>query len=311
MKKNILFTLSLMILMGCATTRNVFLGQLSPVFHEVTSVMENETDVDIVGSALPAHLKLAESFLGLNPRDPNILGILIQGYVAQGMTIFETQSLDDELAGRRQGDAWKKARLCYQRAIGYGERYLLERGVTIKELQTALRENKILDLLTEELRAIDREPVFYLAQAIALAANLDKSHQRFVSYLPLSEVMTEWVCSHTPDYRAGLCPMFTAVALASRPKILGGNAPKARELFLETIKKFPDNFFIRIAFLQYSVIPRSSKADWLIQKDWFEVNKVAGRESVARSSEDGAIPLLNSVAVRRFEIISRYEKKLF
>jgi hypothetical protein len=297
--------------MGCASTRNVILGQLSPAFHEFTKVMENETDMNILSSSLPAQLKLAEGLLGVNPTDINILGALIQGYTAQGMAVFETQSLDDELAGRRQGNAWKTARLCYQRAIGFGERYLLKRGLTIKELQTALRDNNINELFTNELRRTDREPVFYLAQAIALAANLDKSHQRFVSYLPLSEAMMTWVCSPTPDFRAGLCPLFTAVALASRPRMLGGNAPKARELFIEAIKKYPDNLFIRTAYLQYSVIPRSGKTDWLVQKEWFEKEMAAGIKGVVHDTEDSAIPLLNAVALRRFEIISRHEKKLF
>src|SRR5690606_33440595 len=106
---------------------------------------------------------------------------------------------------------------------------------------------------------------------------------------------------------------------AGRPRMLGGNPDKGREIFLKAIEKNPSNWLARVTYLQYYVIPMTEEDDWNEKKKVLNLAIKLNAEDLIwrpgreknRAFSDEGIRAFQAVALKRWEIMRKYEKELF
>ena len=99
---------------------------------------------------------------------------------------------------------------------------------------------------------------------------------------------------------------------------MGGDLVKGRRYFLDGIKKYQENYLIRVAYLKFYVIPVQDKKIYQEQKvflqqafkKWEKKFRWAPMKSQDSFYEDNR-NLYNAIAKKQFEIITRNEKSFF
>ena len=72
-----------------------------------------------------------------------------------------------------------------------------------------------------------------------------------VAKRPLVKSIFDYVCDINPDFNSGACDIFYAANLVLTPAMMGGNPAKGQEIFEKAMKKYPENYFIRVAYMQF------------------------------------------------------------
>ena len=133
--------------------------------------------------------------------------------------------------------------------------------------------------------------------------------------------MIDSVCEVEPTFQFGACDIFYGAFEVSRPKTLGGNPEKGNKIFKQAMLSRADNLLISVAYLQYSVIPSGNQEEYKELKEKLEKAAVQFKnlslivpgmaiENTFNQSDE-RLSVLNSIALKRFEIMKKFEKKLF
>ena len=131
----------------------------------------------------------------------------------------------------------------------------------------------------------------------------------------------DWVCSDNMEFEFGSCRLFYASYEASRPDdVEGGNPEKGAKMFRQVIRDYPHNLMMRVAYIQFYIIPMMDEDLYAKEKKVLErelsiwqKQKNYGRDLAAKSKYHSyrKFNLYNAVAQKRFEIIKKYEKEIF
>jgi len=244
-----------------------------------------------------------------------LLATLLKAHTAKAFAIDETYFLKDQLAEKENSIHLKRALNSYTKAMFYGVRYL--GGLNLSQYVNSPDE------LTKELDSRlgtskrDLEVVMYLGQALGSLVNLQRTNMKVISYLPVAKAMFDWSCSKDPKLNYGACEIFYATYEAGRPRMLGGNPQKGREIFEGAIRNWPNNWLIRESFVQFYAIP-------MLEEDIYEeqesfISQVAREESNGQywQGEEISVPtknyesVFNMIATKRMNIIKKYRKSIF
>ena len=214
---------------GCSM-RKLVVRQTADVLAEGMVTLESETDPDFAEAALPANLKMLESFLEVDPDNEALLELLAKGYTSYVWVFLEDRleraTLADDLEGAEVLS--HRGRRLYLRARRYAFRLLdrpeLERaalGGTVDEYEGALGE-----VTPEEAAAL-----FWLANAWGGYVNLAKDDPAALAELTKVEATVARVVElDERTFFAG--PHFVlGLFSAMRPKMLGGDPVKAKKHF--------------------------------------------------------------------------------
>ena len=312
----------LLLTTSCSTFRKAALGAATPMFFKSSKGFEKEPHWESFQAGIPANLKLIDGLLEIRPEDPNLLVPAIKGYSGYAFSIHETLYLDDQLADKFNSEHKKSALAYYTKAFGYGLRFLQSEGIewdTLKNWSQAGTLQKEFDSeISDSLLYL--EGVLFTAQSLASMINLQRDNIALISLLPVAKSMFDWVCEKEPEIANGVCPLFYASYEAGRPAMLGGNPEKGKAIFEKLIKENPHNWLARVAFIQYYIIPMLDEDLYRSQKvvmeglenkhsrllRWgpkhSELNASLGREDLR---------LYQAVAIKRYQIIKKYEEDLF
>ncbi len=299
--------------------KNMAVGTTSDVMYDATTEIETEKNWEMFRTGAPANLKMMEGLLSMQPDNKNLLAGLVKGYTGYAFGVDETLAMDDQFAGKSVSINRSLAIANYSKGLTYGLRYLSKEGVSLEELRSKVNEDgavtKMLDSkLSSDSR--DLEVVIFTAQALGALINLQKNDLSLVAQLPLVKGMFDWVCAKNPEINFGTCGVFEGAFQAGRPRALGGNPEKGKKVFLDTIKKYPDNALIRASFIQFYLLPLEDEEGYKEQARELE----KGQEALWKASSwspKGATPpadrmwLYRAIGLKRFEIIKKYEKKHF
>lgn len=297
-------------------------GTTAGLLYDAAYEMETEPNWEHLKTGMGPNLKMVEGLYHLSPTDDDLLVALIKGYSAYAFAIFETEALADQLSGKSNSQAAATAQHFYSRAIQYGMEYFKEEGFSFDELMKATREEGgVPALLSRKLPSNLRayEAVAFFAQALGGLINMKKDDMVLVAQLPIAKGMFDWVCVEKPDINHGACDLFYGAYEAGRPRMLGGNPEKGKEIFLAGIEKNPHNWLARIAYLQYYVIPMADEEEWGAQKKALnaamklqeeEMTWRPGRD-VNVAFKDERIRAFQAVAMKRWSIIRKFEKDFF
>lgn len=309
-------------LLSCGTVQKAAVGTTAGLLFDAAYEMETEPDWEHLKDGIGPNLKMVEGLYYLAPEDDDLLVALVKGYTAYAFTVFETEALADQFADKANSSAAEKAKHFYSRAIQYGLKYFAEEGITWDDLVKATRDEKgVPGLLASKLPTNQRafEAAVFFGQAIGGLINLNKDDMILVAQLPVAKGMFDWVCKEEPNINHGACDLFYGAYEAGRPKMLGGNPEKGKNIFLSAIKRNPTNWLARVAYLQYYVLPMFDEDEWAAQKKALDDAATIYREALVwRPGKDknpalgeDSLRAFQAVALKRWEIIRKYEKDLF
>jgi hypothetical protein len=290
--------------------------------YEATKGLEKEGNWHNFKVGTVPNLMLIDGLLSLKPTDTELLVTAIKGYSGYAFAVNETEYLVDYFEENEVSSHKKQAIYNYSKAFSYGQTLLLDNGVSWDDLvKSQNKEGGVEALLEENLsdNTQNLEGVLFSAQALGGLINLQKTDMSLVALLPVVKGMFDWVCNKSPDINFGTCQIFYGTYEASRPRMLGGNPQKGKEIFLKLIKENPNNWLARIAFVQYYILPMSEEDDYKEQKFFLETaSRKLDKElmgSPKRKLDDAfSVPrlrLYQSLAVKRYSIIKKFEEDLF
>ncbi|MCO4794422.1 MAG: hypothetical protein KC493_11950 [Bacteriovoracaceae bacterium] len=309
---------------SCGFIQRIGIGTTSPIFYNASKGMQAQSDFENFEKSVLGTLMLTEGLLSIKPGDLNFLVTLTKGYAGYAFAVNETKYLDDLYADEDESIHKDQAITNYSKAMEYGLQYLAKSQVTYSDLQkSTTTKDGVVGLLENEMDddMRDLEAVLFTAQSLSSLINLQKDNMTLVSQLPIAKGMFDWVCSKKPDIHFGACQIFFGAYEAGRPSMLGGNPGKGKEIFLKLIQNQPNNWLARVAFIQFYVIPQSEEDDYKTQKfhmkkfsqlhkdqkSWMPDNKAISDPAFSND----LVRVYQTIAVKRFEYIKKYEKDLF
>jgi hypothetical protein len=310
-------------LVGCASIQRSAVATSARVIYQASEEIETEANWELFRQAVPSNLKLLEGLFHVNPKSKPLAVSLIKGYVGYAFAVHETLALEEQLSRSLHRVHHQQAIEMYSKAVRYGFLYLENAGLEEMTLTRAMRRNNgIQEELSAHLspkRQVDVEAVFFTAQALGSLINLQRDDMILVSQLPVAKGMFDWVCEYHPGIHHGACDLFYGAYEAGRPAMLGGNPEAGKKLFEQAIERHPENWLIPLSFLQYYALPQYEEQ---VYKQWrphfqtwlAEFNEMKrwrpGQKSAPEFRED-RLNLYRAIALKRFQIIQRYEKSLF
>lgn len=312
----------LLMVTSCSTMRSVALKTAAPLFMESMSGIEAEGNWEQFKNGVPANLTLIDGLLAVRPYDENLLMAAIKGNAGYAFGVSETLYLSDKLQDESKSAHKEQAIAHYTKAFEYGLRYLKQNDLTFEDVKKAMKEKKgIPGLFDNQLAGdqVDLEAILFSAQSLGGLVNLQRDNLQLVSLLPVVKGMFDWVCGEQPNIAHGMCDIFYGSYEAGRPAMLGGNPEKGKEIFEKLIEANPHNWLARVAFLEYYSIPQYDEDVYNRQKKELikaEEKLKASLNYDPKGNQDPAfaIPTLRlyqAIAIKRFQIIKKYEKDIF
>ena len=291
---------------------------LAPLLYTGGETFMEEGNWENFRRGISANLALTEGLLKSSPDNEKLLAILVKGHAGQAYGVWETLLQGEVWAGREGTFYRRQAMEGYSRAIHYGMDYLQKKGVSLEMLHRHLKKQKgIQKLLDDKLGndLWDMEVIIFTAQSLAGLINLQKQNIVLVGELALAKELFDHVCALKPNFYFGTCELFYGAYQTGRPRMLGGNPQEGRKIFERSIKRYPQNYLLRIAFIEHYIIPREKKALYLKQKKKLEKALVSHYKSLVwnptRTIKSSPLRLYQAIAFKRFELIKHYEKEIF
>ncbi|MGD8368313.1 MAG: TRAP transporter TatT component family protein [Desulfobacterales bacterium] len=297
--------LLLVLILPACSPRQMAVREMSSILETGANRFEQDEDLDLIEAAMPANIKLLESFLAETPDDPQIRSLLARLY---GSYAFAFAERDLEAATLLPGRAAAPVRAESQeeqvrRYYRKGAEYALE---VIEKRHPGCREQ--LDDVTEaetcfaRIGKEDLPALFWYGFDLGGYVNNSRGSIRALSRAHLAEKAMQRVIALDPSYYHGGAHLFLMIYYAARPPMAGGNPETAmshyralKEMFGDALS-LPDLF--RARYLLYQDQDR----------DAFHRVLTAIRE---RPVEPGPHRLLNKVAADRAALYLLAEDRLF
>lgn len=309
---------------SCGLVQKIGVKSTATALYDASYELETEGNLTNVAQGVPANLKLIEALLFLEPENEKLLVSLIKGYTALAFAVHETNYLNDKLSDNEKKFNHNQAILNYSKAMDYGIRFLKLHDVHYQDLIAKMKEDggiiKHLDNnLDDEMLFL--EAVVFTAQSLGSLALLQKTSPSMIAQAPIVKSMYDWVCTKKPTINFGACEIFYAVNEAGRPKMLGGNPQKGKEIFLKAIKKYPDNWLIRVMYIQFYLIPMLDEEGY--KKQAFVLEKLLRQyekyqkwhfnksKNEFKAFDNKRLRIYQAIAIERYKIIKKYAKEIF
>ncbi len=322
MVRNMGILLLLALITGCSTMRSTALGVASPMFKDAMTGIESEGKWEHFKTATPANLSLVDGLLSVRPHDSSLLLAAIKGNAGYAFGVEETLYLDDKLAEKEESIHKENAIAYYSKAVEYGLRFLEDNDLSLEDLQKAQNDPKgVRGLLNSQLSTDETtlELMLFFAQSMGSLINMQRDNILLVAQLPIVKGMFDWVCEENPDIAHGTCSIFYGSYEAGRPATLGGNPTEGKKIFEELISKNPANWLASVALIQFYAIPQYDEDVYNLYKknlDKYEdiledsFHWIPGKK-MDESLKDPSLRLYQAIAVKRYQIIKKYERDLF
>ena len=212
------FVLLILLMTGCT---RLALNATSSLIPNLTRAFFEECDLELAEQSLPAELKLMEGLLKNAPKNKEILTALCMGFTGYAMLFVEEENPE-------------RASRLYLRARRYG-------------LKAMGMENPNHQAILARLGTIDKEriePLFWVTMSWNGWINLNLDKPAALGELSTAQECLNRVIEIDPGYFYGSPYIINGSMLAAKPKILGGNAAKAKEFFTKAISESKGRFFL-------------------------------------------------------------------
>jgi hypothetical protein len=305
------------LLSGCGTFQKMAIRSSGPMLEQGSDHLTKERNWDFFKDSSPANLKFLEMLYLQDTSNLRLLSVLIKGYAGYAYGVPETLAFGDELLGLDESIHKVNAIDFYTRSFDSGLHYLHHKNIHRQNLLSG-DEKALTKLLKKNLDKDDLTALLYFAQSWGSLVNLQKDNIFLISQVPTIKVLFDWICDQRPDIENGVCDIFYAQYEASRPRMLGGNPAKAKELYLAAMKKRPQHLLIRLGYIQYLILPafdqQAYEAEAATLKEEFAKWENLNRDTMLGKSgyeEVQHLNLFNAIAKKRFEMIEKNKNKIF
>ena len=203
-----------LLISGCSMTQLVAQSSRGLIDVGVRS-MNQETDLELAGAAMPANLKLTESLIVELPQDRTLRIAAAQGFYGYAYGFVE--DTQPERAGR-----------LYKRGLDHALAGLTVAGGG----QNLLAASP--DAITQRVAALGPQAVpelFWVASNWAKWIDLNRNDPARIADLPKTERLMQRVLELDPGYYYGGPHVFFGVYYGGRPTMLGGDFVKSAQHF--------------------------------------------------------------------------------
>lgn len=327
---NLLKLLLLVSFMSCGSIRLIGLREMSKMINKASQDIQAEGNWDVFKGAVLPQLKLIEGLLNLDPENENFLIALAKGYGAYALSVEDTLLLEDELAEREGESRRKRAIYFYEKSVSMATRYLATRDIHYSDIFKNIKKSPqdLKNYLDKNLDADDmndKEAILFLGQSLGGLLNHSKRNYLLMAQLPVVKHLFDWLCEKDPDIWWGSCQIFYGSYEVNRPKTLGGDPNKGKEIFAKAFKKYPQNLLARVLYLQFYAIPFGEEKEFKKQKSylvnilkkvekrpyWTPQFKKFTENSDKKNLWPAELNHMNAMALKRFKIMLQFEKNLF
>ena len=305
---------------GCAV-RQVALNMTSDILSDASGEIERETDWEILQYALPANLKTFAGLYSMDRENKALLMTLTKGYAAYAFGVHETLYFSEKFTDDPTGPHRAATIRNYRKSLYYGMQYLALLHIDYPAIIEANKSGGLNKLLASKMPENDTaawQTLLYTGQAWVSLINLSKGNQTLVSQLDLAKQVIDAGCEKIPDFSQGFGLMFKASYEASRPKAMGGNHKMAKELFLKAMAQYPDSLLTYVTYMEKFLIPGQFEDEYRSVKGTLELRIAAAAKNVYIPGADTKKDpynqpdaALNTIAIKRFELIKQNESRLF
>lgn len=301
--------------------KSVGVNSAAYILKDSSLELNTEPNLDFFEKSTPANLKMLEALWFAKKSNEDLLALLVKGYGGFAFGVHETKFLEDQILGNDDGSQHKQdAIYLYTKAFDYGVKFLEENGVKYSTLISKEAAVRLPQVLESNLSSSDKIGAFYFAQSWGGLINLQRDNVEMLSHLGAVKAIMDWVCKDNPDFEYGSCSLFYAVYEAGRPAMIGGNLKKGQKIFIEFIKKYPENLLARVAYVQFYIIPTmdevlyAKEAEFLKKEfiNWSGVKDLSKRtKGTKKYLENKQFNLYNAIAMKRFKIIEKLKSEIF
>ncbi|OFZ18163.1 MAG: hypothetical protein A2X94_03365 [Bdellovibrionales bacterium GWB1_55_8] len=288
MKKRPVVTslLSALFLSGCSMN-SIAVKSTIGVMGPAVQAFNEEGDFEFARDAMPANLKMMEGLQKSAPDDETLLTLLAQGYCSYAFAFLEDAGTPESL---------ERAKQMYLKGYRYGMRALSD---DVRKYASG-----DLELFEKSVAEVDEVgPLFWSAYCLGNWININKQDVSAVAELTRVEFMMKRSLSLDPGYYNGAAHLFYGAYYGGRPRMLGGNAEKAREHLEKSITQTGGRFLMPKLFLaQFYAVPTQDEE--LFEKT---LREILDAPSDIMPSER----LANQVAKRRAGKLLAQKKDLF
>jgi predicted anti-sigma-YlaC factor YlaD len=191
------------------------------------TVFTSESDLELIGGALPFSLKTMEALLEKTPKHEGLCLSLAQGYMLYGYGFCELKADEEKDRDFAQYQHQRdRAKLFYQRAHGYARRGL---ELCAPDYGRACSANCV-----EAVRLIDKKEcvpyLYWSGAALAKWITLAKTDPAAAARLPEAAACMQRALELDPGYDNGSIQEFF-ISYEARGAIMGGDMKKAVEYF--------------------------------------------------------------------------------
>ena len=314
---------SLLMLTSCGGFKKTAMEYTAETIYESTDKVKSENNLENFEKGILGTVYLMEGMTQIIPDNSDLLVSLVKAYAGYSFVVHETNFLEESLSKKDKGST-KKILENYTKALKYGLKYLETQKITLNDLKANINSDAgipgLLDARLKQKEKLQLEGVLFTAHSMATLMNYQKGTISLLAYLPIAKGMFDWACKIEPNLGEGICDIFYGAYYSSRPAQLGGDPVLGKKHFQDLIKRSPNNWLARVAFIQFNLMPLHDKAGYLEQKEEMEKAVPLNEEELVWAPRglrepdvfsNQQIRLYQAVAIKRFEIIKRFEKDLF
>jgi predicted anti-sigma-YlaC factor YlaD len=182
------------------------------------SVYESDSDLDLVGAALPFGLKLTESLLAESPKHEGLLLTACRGFTmySYAFVAYDAERLTEEDLDRARALRLRARRL-YLRGADYGFRALEQRYPGFGQALT-IDPREAVTRIGSKSRSRDVPLLYWTAAAIGLAASVSIDDAALLARLPEVEAMLDRAIELDEAWDDGALHEFKLIVAAARTR---------------------------------------------------------------------------------------------
>lgn len=222
-------------LSGCV--RTIAVSTVGGLVDEGFEAFTEESDLLFAEQALPGNVKLLEVLLKNDPTNTRLLRLASEGYSSYSLAFVEDTDRERALE-------------FYRRGKEYAFRILREDGDFARALDGPLDG---LKRFLETRTRSDVPAVFWAAFGWGSSISLNLTSPDAIADLPKAEALMDFVARQDSAYYFGGADVFLGTLYGSRPRMLGGNAAKARSHFERALRINRGEFLMTYVYYARSV----------------------------------------------------------
>jgi hypothetical protein len=306
---------ALFLLPACVSMQGLTAKGTASLAPSAELSMRQDSNFDAFKSGAPSGLQMLEASLIADPTNETLLMSLAKGYNGYAVAVAETDQLSERATGGNLFAARDMAIRYHTKAVERARQFFHTKGLkwtndadeVAKGIRSLGREQAIIDL------------AYVTAHSLKSLVALQKGKAAALTYLPLANALTGVACEGgmKPSYPAWACDVMTAVELAEKPPVAGGDINKAKAIFSEVIKNHPTELMPKALMAQFVLTKQNDIKAWQDIKTAAQDYRNQQFDRQKKIALDPNLPpsdptaLLNAAAERRIEILAAHEKDFF